>query len=57
MTKRKGKIEIEIDRAWEDCRWMWDVWVDDKFCDNGVEDTAKAAMDAALKAMELWGDA
>ena len=57
MAKRKGKIQIEIDRAYEGCRWMWHVWVDGEFSKNGVEDTAKDAMDAVLDACELRGDA
>ena len=51
----KGKIQIEIDRAHEGCRWIWDVWVDGEFCKNGVEDTVKDAMDAVLE--WLRGDA
>ena len=55
MTKRKGKIQIEIDRAYEGCRWIWDVWIDGEFCKKGVEGTAKDAMDAVLE--WLRGDA
>lgn len=53
----KGKVEFEIYREWEGCRWNWDVWIDREPYKRGVEDTAKAAMDAALKAYELRGDA
>ena len=49
MTKRNGKIQIEIDRSYEGCRWVWDVWVDGEFCKSGVKDTVKEAMDAVLE--------
>lgn len=44
----KGKVQIEINRAREGCRWFWEVWFDGECYRNGVEDTAKAAMNAAL---------
>lgn len=53
----KGKVEFEIFRAWEGCRWNWYVRIDGKTYKHGVEDTAKAAMDSALNAYELRGDA
>lgn len=51
----KGKVQIEIDRSWEGCRWTWDVWLDGEFYKSGVEDTARDAMDAVLGL--LGGDA
>lgn len=50
----KGKVLIEIDRAGEGCRWIWDVWFDGKFYKSGVEDTAKAAMDAVLDVCDFY---
>lgn len=53
----KGKVEFEIYRAWEGCRWNWNVWLDGEPYKRGVEDTVKEAIDAALNAYELRGDA
>ena len=48
-----GKVELEIFRAWEGCRWNWDIWLNRQFLCNGVEDTAEQALAAARNAMEL----
>ena len=52
MSKNRIEIEIEIDYAYEGCRWLWDIWIDGEFYKNGAEDTVKDAMDAVLKWLE-----
>lgn len=47
-----GKIQIQIERAYDGCRWVWDVWVNDKYSKNGVEDTVEDAMYAVIKWFE-----
>lgn len=50
-----GKVNIEVFRAWNGCRWCWDIWANEQFLCNGVEDTLDEAMSAVRKAIELHG--
>lgn len=50
-----GKILIQIDRAYDGCLWIWDIWIDGELCRRGGEDTVEDAMDAVLEC--LRGDA
>lgn len=49
----KAESEFEVYQAREGCRWVWRVWRNGELCGRGVEDTARDAIEAALKAYEL----
>jgi len=55
MANRKGKVQIEIEREYDGCRWIWAVWIDGKYRKSEVEDTVKDAMDAVLEWLESEG--
>lgn len=47
-----GKIEIEIERAYEGGRWLWDIWVDGSPYNSDIVDTLKEATDGVLESLE-----
>jgi hypothetical protein len=54
-----GKVELEIYRSRERCRWNWNIWLNSQYLCRGVEDTAEQAFIAARNAMvlhNLWDE-
>lgn len=49
----KGEIEILIFRAYEGCKYVWYVTIDDKI-ENGVEETYKEALEAVEVRLDKW---
>lgn len=48
----RGKVEVEIFRAWDGCRWNWDVWIDKRPIGSGVEDTYDQAATQARRSVD-----